>query len=191
MCLANIMRTAQKGSRRSANIAETSRPSPVRANPRPPSRQSPRLGAAPANQIAAAQLVHPAHAYRVTSQSCLILHDRMSAFAVGCVRRQWHTGPQGAAQAVTPRRAADVDRTSRDDRPSVGDFFGDGHTDLVMQNTDGSVVLWDMSGSHIINAGVVGNPGASWNVLDDIGITAKHAVEAYPATRSSFPTTKM
>ena len=114
------MRTAQKGSRRRANIAEISRPSPVRANPRPPSRQSPRLGAAPANQIAAAQLVQPAHAYRVTSQSCLILHDRMSAFAVGCVRRQWHTGPQGAAQAVTPRRAADVDRTSWDDQPSVG-----------------------------------------------------------------------
>ena len=46
----------------------------------------------------------------------------------------------------------------------TGDFFSDGNTDLVMQNTDGSVVLWDMSGSHIVNAGNVGNPGPTWHV---------------------------
>ena len=33
-----------------------------------------------------------------------------------------------------------------------------------MQNADGSVVLWDMGGTHIVNAGVVGNPGPTWHV---------------------------
>ena len=68
----------------------------------------------------------------------------------------------------------------------TGDFFGDGHTDLVMQNADGSVVLWDMSGSHIIKAGLVGNPGASWNVLDNnmrfiYGTSANETLAATPA----------
>jgi hypothetical protein len=47
------------------------------------------------------------------------------------------------------------------------DFFDDGRSNIILQNADGSVVLWDMSGSTIINAGLVGNPGASWNVLDN------------------------
>ena len=44
------------------------------------------------------------------------------------------------------------------------DFFGDGRSDIILQNADGSVVLWDMSGPTIVNAGLVGNPGASWSV---------------------------
>ena len=44
------------------------------------------------------------------------------------------------------------------------DFFGDGRSDIILQNTDGSVVLWEMSGTAIVNAGLVGNPGASWSV---------------------------
>ena len=78
----------------------------------------------------------------------------------------------------------------------TGDFFGDGHTDLVMQNADGSVVLWDMSGSHIINAGVVGNPGASWNVLDDnmrfiYGTSANETLAATPAAPDEFVLTSL
>ena len=30
----------------------------------------------------------------------------------------------------------------------TGDFFGDGNTDIVFQSTDGSVALWDMSGTN-------------------------------------------
>ena len=44
------------------------------------------------------------------------------------------------------------------------DFFGDGRSDIILQNADGSIVLWDMSGPTIVNAGLVGNPGASWSV---------------------------
>ena len=78
----------------------------------------------------------------------------------------------------------------------TGDFFGDGHTDLVMQNADGSVVLWDMSGSHIINAGVVGNPGATWNVIDDnmrfiYGTSANETLAATPAAPDEFVLTSL
>ena len=38
----------------------------------------------------------------------------------------------------------------------TGNFFGDGNTDLVFQNTDGSVALWDMSGTNILGGGLVG-----------------------------------
>ena len=52
------------------------------------------------------------------------------------------------------------------------DFFGDGRSDIVLQNADGSIVLWDMSGPAIVNAGLVGNPGASWSVEDTASGTA-------------------
>ena len=52
------------------------------------------------------------------------------------------------------------------------DFFGDGRSDIILQNTDGSIVLWDMSGTAIVNAGLVGNPGASWSVEDTASGTA-------------------
>jgi hypothetical protein len=43
---------------------------------------------------------------------------------------------------------------------SKSDFFGDDNTDLVFQNSDGAVALWDMSGASILGAGVVAvNPG--------------------------------
>ena len=43
---------------------------------------------------------------------------------------------------------------------SKSDFFGDVNTDLVFQNSDGAVALWDMSGASILGAGVVAvSPG--------------------------------
>ena len=42
----------------------------------------------------------------------------------------------------------------------TGDFFGDGHTDILWQNDDGSVALWDMSGINIVGGGLVASaPG--------------------------------
>ena len=37
----------------------------------------------------------------------------------------------------------------------TGDFFGDGNTDIVFQNTDGSVALWDMNGLSVVGGGLV------------------------------------
>ena len=34
-------------------------------------------------------------------------------------------------------------------------FFADGNTAIVLQNNDGSVALWDMSGTTILAAGLV------------------------------------
>ena len=52
------------------------------------------------------------------------------------------------------------------------DFFGDGRSDIILQNADGSVVLWDMSSTTIVDAGLVANPGASWSVEGTAGGTA-------------------
>ena len=43
---------------------------------------------------------------------------------------------------------------------SKNDFFGDGRSDIVLQNTDGSVALWDMSGTTIIARRSCGEPRA-------------------------------
>jgi hypothetical protein len=55
---------------------------------------------------------------------------------------------------------------------SKNDFFGDGNSDFVLQNTDGSVALWDMSGTTIIAGGLVANPGPTWDVEGTAGSTA-------------------
>ena len=49
------------------------------------------------------------------------------------------------------------------------DFFGDGRTDIVLQNADGSVVLWDMNGTSIISGNLVAGPGPTWHVEGTAG----------------------
>jgi hypothetical protein len=45
----------------------------------------------------------------------------------------------------------------------TGSFFSDGNSDVLLQNVNGSVALWDMSGSIIIGGGLVAsNPGPTW-----------------------------
>jgi hypothetical protein len=55
-----------------------------------------------------------------------------------------------------------------DDSPSgsaAPGFFADGNTGIVLQNNDGSVALWDMSGNTILGGGLVAsNPGPTWHV---------------------------
>ena len=36
----------------------------------------------------------------------------------------------------------------------------------MLQNTNGSVGVWEMSGGQISQAGVVANPGPSWHVVE-------------------------
>jgi hypothetical protein len=55
---------------------------------------------------------------------------------------------------------------------SKTDFFGDGNSDFVFQNTDGAVALWDMSGTSVIGGGLVANPGPTWDVEGTAGSTA-------------------
>jgi WD40 repeat protein len=55
---------------------------------------------------------------------------------------------------------------------SKTDFFGDGNSDFVFQNTDGAVALWDMSGISVIGGGLVANPGPTWDVEGTAGSTA-------------------
>jgi len=48
----------------------------------------------------------------------------------------------------------------------TGNFFGNGLSDLVWQNDDGSVAIWEMNGTNAIGGGVVAaNPGPSWHVM--------------------------
>ena len=50
-------------------------------------------------------------------------------------------------------------------RSAAPGFFGDGNTAIVLQNNDGSVALWDMSGTNIVGAGLVAvNPGPTWHI---------------------------
>ena len=52
----------------------------------------------------------------------------------------------------------------------VADFSGDGKSDIVLQNQDGSVAIWNMSGTTVASAGLVmsgtavANPGPGWRV---------------------------
>ena len=47
----------------------------------------------------------------------------------------------------------------------MGDFFGDGNTDIVLQNDDGSVAVWDMNGTSVIGGGLVAaDPGPTWHI---------------------------
>ena len=47
----------------------------------------------------------------------------------------------------------------------TGNFFDDGHTDILWQNDDGSVALWDMNGVNIVGGGLVASaPGPTWHV---------------------------
>ncbi len=65
------------------------------------------------------------------------------------------------------------------------------NTDIVLQNDNGSVALWDLKGTNIIASGIVGNPGRAWNVLDDnmrfiYSTSANETLTATPATPDEF-----
>jgi hypothetical protein len=52
----------------------------------------------------------------------------------------------------------------------TGNFFGNrfsvaDRSDLLFQNDDGTVAIWQMSGTSLVGGGLIGNPGASWHVV--------------------------
>ena len=45
------------------------------------------------------------------------------------------------------------------------DFFYDGHADILWQNTNGQVAIWDMNGISIVDGGMPTlNPGSAWQI---------------------------
>ncbi len=48
--------------------------------------------------------------------------------------------------------------------PSPSDFNHDGNSDLLWQNDDGTVAVWELNGASLIGGGGPGNPGTSWQV---------------------------
>ena len=45
------------------------------------------------------------------------------------------------------------------------DFNGDGKSDLLWQNDNGQVAIWELNGSTVIGSAILGNPGPSWEVI--------------------------
>lgn len=49
---------------------------------------------------------------------------------------------------------------------TTGDFNDNGYSnDIVLQNNDGTVAIWEMNGTNIVGGGIIGNPGTSWHVI--------------------------
>jgi hypothetical protein len=47
-----------------------------------------------------------------------------------------------------------------------GDFNDDGKSDILFQNGNGDLYLWEMNGTTVLPAsGAIGNPGPSWHLL--------------------------
>jgi hypothetical protein len=46
----------------------------------------------------------------------------------------------------------------------TADMNGDGKSDILWQNSDGQVALWEMNGTSIASAVSFGNPGAAWQL---------------------------
>ncbi|HVH78236.1 MAG TPA: FG-GAP repeat protein, partial [Stellaceae bacterium] len=48
---------------------------------------------------------------------------------------------------------------------ATGDFNGDGKSDILFQNTDGTPSIWEMNGTSIIGVGALPNPSSSWHIV--------------------------
>ena len=51
----------------------------------------------------------------------------------------------------------------------TGDFNGDGHSDILLQNTNGNVAIWEMNGVSATSSAVVGDPGPNWHAIGTNG----------------------
>jgi hypothetical protein len=46
----------------------------------------------------------------------------------------------------------------------TGDFFGNGDSDILLQNDSGEVYIWEMNGTSVIASSSLGNLGPTWHV---------------------------
>ena len=49
-------------------------------------------------------------------------------------------------------------------RIGTGDYNGDGHSDILFQNSSGEVAVWEVSGNTVIGGGSIGSPGPTWHI---------------------------
>jgi hypothetical protein len=47
----------------------------------------------------------------------------------------------------------------------TGDYYGNGHSDILWQNTSGEVYIWEINGTSVIGGASLGNPGSSWHPI--------------------------
>jgi len=47
----------------------------------------------------------------------------------------------------------------------VGDFNGDGKSDVLLHNTNGAVAEWLMNGTNVIGGAGIGTVSSPWSVL--------------------------
>ncbi len=45
------------------------------------------------------------------------------------------------------------------------DFYGNGFSDILWQNTDGTVAIWEMNGATVIADPIIANPGTAWRAI--------------------------
>ena len=45
----------------------------------------------------------------------------------------------------------------------TGDFNGDSHSDILLQNTNGNVAIWEMNGTDLMSSAAVANPEPNWH----------------------------
>jgi hypothetical protein len=50
--------------------------------------------------------------------------------------------------------------------PVATDFTGTGLSDLLWQNSDGTVAIWEMNGFTVTSGTIVAHPGSTWHVVD-------------------------
>ena len=77
------------------------------------------------------------------------------------------TGPNNAATAapINVFGASAIPAPAAPASPHV-DFNGDGHSDILWQNTNGQAAIWEMNGTNVIADPLVGaNPGPSWQAI--------------------------
>jgi len=46
----------------------------------------------------------------------------------------------------------------------AGDYNKDDRSDILFQNTNGAVAVWEVSGTTITHASTLANPGPTWHV---------------------------
>ena len=64
----------------------------------------------------------------------------------------------------SPPRACSVLTPAPDGTKGTGAFFSGDTSDILLQNTDGTVEVWQMQSATFVSGDVVANPGPHWHV---------------------------